>query len=92
MYVYLMLITPNKTVSDDKYHTNALKSTLQDYMKSECGTQVQKLLKVMDEVYKKENIVIFEKLAGRRRDLLRFSTNGNAIDTGTPLRPVSYLL
>ena len=86
----MILQKSHQTVSDVKSHINALKSTLQEYRNMD--TQVEKVLKVVDEVYKKENIVIFDKVTRRRCDLLQFSTNGNAIDTGTPLRPVSYLL
>ena len=53
-------------------------------------TQVEKVLKVVDEVCKKENIVIFDKVTRRRCDLLQFSTNGDRMDTDTPLRRIFF--
>ena len=53
-------------------------------------TQVEKVLKVVDEVCKKENIVIFDKVTRRRCDLLQFSTNGDPMDTDTPLRRIFF--
>ena len=45
----VILQKSHQTVSDVKSHINALKSTLQEYRNM--GTQVEKVLKVVDEVY-----------------------------------------
>ena len=76
----------NQTMSEVKSHINALKSTLQSYRNED--TQVKKLLKVVDEICEKENIVVFDKVTRRRCDLLHFTNKGNATNTDTPLRRI----
>ena len=48
-FTTVILQKSHQTVSDVKSHINALKSTLQEYRNMD--TQVEKVLKVVDEVY-----------------------------------------